>query len=82
VTVREEPGRAIVSFLDTGIGIHPNEQDKIWTRLYRSDKSRSQRGLGLGLSVVKAIVESHGGRVRVSSTPGAGSEFVVELPRG
>ena len=81
VTVREEPGRAIISFLDTGIGIHPNEQDKIWTRLYRSDKSRSQRGLGLGLSVVKAIVESHGGRVRVSSTPGAGSEFQVELPR-
>ncbi len=47
-----------------------NEQDKIWDRLYRGDKSRSQRGLGLGLSVVKAVVEAHGGKATVSSKAG------------
>ena len=43
-----------------------DEQGKIWSRLYRGDKSRSQRGLGLGLSLVKAVVEAHGGKVAVA----------------
>jgi signal transduction histidine kinase len=72
---------AVVRFKDTGIGIAPEEQDKIWARLYRSDKSRSQRGLGLGLSLVKAIVEAHQGRVTVQSATGRGSEFAVRLRR-
>ncbi|MBM3882197.1 MAG: HAMP domain-containing histidine kinase [Verrucomicrobia bacterium] len=80
VGVATEPGWATVSVRDTGLGIAPDEVDKIWARLYRGDKSRSQRGLGLGLSVVKAVVEAHGGRVSVSSRPGEGSEFVVRLP--
>ncbi|MFN7139143.1 MAG: sensor histidine kinase [Limisphaerales bacterium] len=69
-----------ITFRDTGIGILPHEQDKIWERLYRGDKSRSQRGLGLGLSFVKAIVEAHGGTVTVQSTPGVSSTFTVRLP--
>ena len=65
---------------DTGMGIPAGELDKIWERLYRGDKSRSQRGLGLGLSLVKAFVEAHGGRVEVQSRVGFGSEFTVHLP--
>ena len=66
---------------DTGTGISPEEIPKIWDRLYRGDKSRSQRGLGLGLSLVKAIVQAHGGEVEVSSQPGNGSLFAVYLPQ-
>jgi signal transduction histidine kinase len=75
-----EPGRVIVRVRDTGMGIPPDEQPRIWERLYRGDKSRSQRGLGLGLSLVKAIVEAHHGTVLVQSLPGEGSEFMVQIP--
>ncbi len=69
-----------ITVSDTGLGISDEELDNIWDRLYRGDKSRSQRGLGLGLSLVKAIVGAHSGRVRVSSRPGLGSTFSVYLP--
>ena len=82
ITARREMDRAVVSFRDTGIGIPPEEQERIWDRLYRGDKSRSQRGLGLGLSVVKAVVEAHRGAAAVNSTIGQGSEFTVTLPVG
>jgi signal transduction histidine kinase len=81
ITTRNEPGQVVVTFRDTGMGIPPGEQDKIWTRLYRGDKSRSQRGLGLGLSLVKAVVEAHDGKVTVTSTVDQGSEFTVVLPK-
>jgi signal transduction histidine kinase len=74
------PQTTRVRFKDTGIGIPADEQPKIWNRLYRGDKSRTRRGLGLGLSLVKAIVEAHSGRVTVNSLPGQGAEFIVELP--
>ncbi len=69
-----------VRIKDDGVGIPVAEQPRIWDRLYRGDKSRGQRGLGLGLSLVKAVVEAHGGRVSVESTEGAGAEFTVVLP--
>jgi signal transduction histidine kinase len=69
-----------VRIKDDGVGIPVAEQPRIWDRLYRGDKSRGQRGLGLGLSLVKAVVEAHGGRVSVQSTEGAGAEFTVSLP--
>jgi len=71
-----------VRIKDDGIGIPVEEQSRIWDRLYRGDKSRGQRGLGLGLSLVKAVVEAHGGHVTVQSAEGTGSEFVVSLPVG
>jgi len=70
----------VITVKDTGVGITHEELDKIWERLYRGDKSRSQRGLGLGLSLVNAIVGAHRGYVQVSSEPGAGSVFTVSLP--
>jgi signal transduction histidine kinase len=66
---------------DTGIGISQEELPKIWDRLYRGDRSRSQRGLGLGLSLVKAIVQAHGGSMEVSSQLGVGTSFTLCLPR-
>jgi len=80
VLIRCEADQAVAIFRDTGIGIPLEEMDKIWLRLYRGDKSRSQRGLGLGLSLVKAVVQAHGGSVTVSSEINKGSEFVVRLP--
>jgi signal transduction histidine kinase len=78
---RCDSDEAVVVFRDNGIGIPPEELPKIWDRLYRGDKSRSQRGLGLGLSLVKAFVEAHGGHVEVRSEVGKFSEFAVRLPR-
>jgi signal transduction histidine kinase len=77
--VRDGP-RALLRVRDTGAGIPANEIPRIWDRLFRGDTSRSERGLGLGLSLVKAIVEAHGGTVAVASDPGRGSTFTVSLP--
>jgi signal transduction histidine kinase len=71
--------RVRVEFEDTGMGIAPEEISRIWDRLFRGDRSRSQKGLGLGLSLVRAIVRSHGGEVSVKSEVGKGSTFIVEL---
>jgi heavy metal sensor kinase len=66
--------------VDTGAGIPSEDLPRIWDRLYRGDRSRSERGLGLGLSLVKAIVERHGGATEAESTPGAGTRIYIELP--
>jgi signal transduction histidine kinase len=81
LTCAVESADVTVRVRDNGIGIPPDEQPRIWERLYRGDKSRSQRGLGLGLSLVKAIVEAHHGKVSVQSKPGEGSEFIVNIPQ-
>jgi len=70
-----------VSITDNGMGISENEQDRIWERLYRGDRSRSQQGLGLGLNYVKAVVEAHGGVISVVSALHEGSCFTVAFPK-
>jgi signal transduction histidine kinase len=81
VTIAAAPTEASVRVTDTGEGIDPAAIPRIWDRLYRAAPSRSKPGLGLGLSLVRAIVVAHGGRVAVESTPGAGSTFTLALPR-
>ncbi len=73
-------GRALLQVSDTGVGIPAAELPRIWDRLFRGDQSRAERGLGLGLSLVKAVVEAHQGTVAVDSAPGRGSTFSVLLP--
>jgi signal transduction histidine kinase len=80
VEVAQEGGRALLRVRDTGVGIKPDELPRIWDRLFRGDASRAERGLGLGLSLVKAIVKAHGGTVDVASDLGKGSTFTVTLP--
>jgi signal transduction histidine kinase len=75
-----EGPEAVVTVEDTGIGIAPDELPQIWERLYRGDKSRSERGLGLGLSLVRAIVQAHEGTVTAQSRRGEGSSFQLRLP--
>jgi signal transduction histidine kinase len=77
----KQADQVVIRVKDQGPGIAPAEIPRIWDRLYRGDESRSQRGLGLGLSLVKAIVAAHRGKIEVVSQPGRGSEFTVYLPQ-
>jgi two-component system, OmpR family, phosphate regulon sensor histidine kinase PhoR len=77
-----EGGAARVEVRDTGIGIEPREQARIFERFYRVDKGRSRElgGTGLGLSIVRNVAHAHGGDVQVESAPGRGSVFRLRFP--
>jgi signal transduction histidine kinase len=76
-------GQIWVTVTDTGIGMTPEVQERIFEKFYRSREARSveAQGLGLGLALVQELVEAHGGWVQVESAPGQGSTFRVVLPR-
>jgi signal transduction histidine kinase len=80
IDVSRDNEMAVVEVADTGAGIAAEHLPRIFERLYRADASRSERGLGLGLSLVKAYVAAHGGTVEARSEPGRGSTFTVKLP--
>ena len=82
VGVRRRDGIAVVSFRDTGTGIPTEDLDRIFDRFARADPGRSRYtgGFGLGLSIVRAIVEAHDGKIHVVSTVGVGTTFELELP--
>jgi len=81
ISAEPRADEVVITVRDTGTGIPAEEIPRIWERLYRGDKSRSERGLGLGLSLVRAIIKAHGGSIEVQSTVGKGSSFVIHLPK-
>jgi len=81
ITLDADEGMARLIVRDHGVGIAPQDQGKIFERFERAVTNQSFGGLGLGLWIVRQIVETHGGTVHVESAPGAGSTFRVELPR-
>jgi signal transduction histidine kinase len=80
VSVSSDGSVARIVVTDQGIGIAPEEQARIFDKFERAVSERHYGGFGLGLWVVRQIVEAHGGRIRVASEAGKGSTFVVELP--
>jgi two-component system OmpR family sensor kinase len=82
VRVMAEDGRARLDVRDEGPGLPPGVGDQVFERFFRADAARSRAtgGSGLGLSIVAAVAEAHGGRARLESAPGPGAWFVVELP--
>lgn len=82
VAVKPENGGAVLSVADTGIGIPPEHQDRIFERFYRVDKSRSKElgGTGLGLSIVKHAARLHNAKIELSSTEGIGTAVTVSFP--
>jgi signal transduction histidine kinase len=82
ISVRKRAGMIAISVSDHGCGIPKVVQDRVFEPFYRADNSRSQRatGVGLGLSIVKSLVEAHEGQVKVRSTLGKGSTFTFTLP--
>ena len=80
VAAYQKDQEAILTVKDSGMGISAEDLPRIWDRLYRGDKSRNEKGLGLGLSLVKAVVRAHHGSVEVASEVGRGSVFTVSLP--
>jgi signal transduction histidine kinase len=84
VAVGSAAGRATVEVRDTGIGIDGEEQALLFERFFRGSAAQAGTipGVGLGLTIVKSIVDGHGGTIQVASEPGAGTTFRVELPLG
>ncbi len=82
VTNTLQNGSAIITVRDTGQGISAEDLPRVFERFYRSDKSRTSGGQGLGLSICQAIITAHGGTMEVASEVGVGTTFTVRLPVG
>ena len=82
VKLRQEGERTVLEVSDSGIGIAPEHQERIFDRFYQADPARFGEGTGLGLAMVREIAQIHGGAASVSSSPGEGSTFILTLPEG
>lgn len=82
LSLKMDQGDPVLAVEDTGIGIAPEEQERIFERFYRVDKSHSKEtgGTGLGLSIVKHGALLHHGKIQVDSTPGAGTRIEIRFP--
>lgn len=80
IAARQVGKEVEVSVEDTGIGIPPEDLDRIFERFYKADRARSSGGTGLGLAIAKHVVQAHGGRIWVQSVEGHGSTFFFTLP--
>ena len=80
IFIRPGPSTGSFKIDDTGIWIAPNEISKIFERFYRVDRTRAKGSSGLGLSIVKNVIDLHGGKIDVKSEPGKGSSFIIYLP--
>jgi signal transduction histidine kinase len=83
VRTHQRASEAIVEFEDNGVGIAPEAQSLVFTRFYRADPARNPNlgGTGVGLAIARKIIDTHGGRIEVESSPGQGSKFTVILPQ-
>lgn len=81
VRLREHDGRITLEVIDRGPGIEARDQERIFRRFERLQPRGGAPGLGLGLYISREIVRRHGGDIRVTSDPGQGATFTVELPR-
>ncbi len=80
VATSAEPEGITLTVSDTGPGVPEAEREAVWRRLFRGEASRSQRGLGLGLTLVRAVAEAHGGTASVTEAAGGGACFQIRLP--
>ena len=83
VSYQNEEWYHVFAVRDTGIGISEENLEQIFERFFRADKSRNQKtgGIGIGLTITKAIVDMHGGIISVNSEPGKGSCFTIKIPK-
>ena len=80
VRIKSGPSKGSFQVDDTGIGIAPDQLTKIFERFYRVDRTKAKGSSGLGLSIVKNVIDIHSGKIEVKSILGKGSSFIVHLP--
>ena len=77
----DEADGVCLAVRDDGVGMSPEEQERMWDRFWRADSSRNSEGTGLGLAIARWIIDRHGGSAQVRSAPGKGTEIRVVFPR-